>query len=422
MPNLKLKIVEQTPDRLVLASSRSLNYKLLDAFGTLLFFSSFVFGIPLFAAFLYAKARSNTGELTTLTCSRPETYVDCKLKREDAQGKIVLEQTLVRVGEVKAQEIQETRKVCDSDGDNCENKTFYTCRIRVSARSTTVPPLSPFLIQDAQNSCLSTSQATVEQIEQLIKGASKTKLRWDQDTRTGNLMAELRDTLLPLLMIGFPPIAVVGLVFGISIARIRSDIWTFDKRRNQFKLDRQYLGRKQILELPLNSINGVATDSSKLWLNQDKASAQTQLELERDSKLEDMTVSNWITPYLTSKFRYLDEGGYTLKQTSDRLTVQTYSEQIEIDHASNSLIYKATQGRDRQVKETKSYSQTEIEAVQVENGAPGAYGASTYEIRLRLIDDKHVTIFTDSYKLEATKKMAESIAQFLNVELKILVK
>ena len=150
-----MKILHETADRLVLEDESSLIRKALTP---LIFFSS----LGLLASvgiFLVLQNQSYTGNYTTLICSRPENYVDCKLEQKDAKGSQTINRNIQKVKKAIVREEQATRSKCRGSGDNrsCDDVRYQVCHIRLVTETVTaeIPDISA-LATTTETGCNST--------------------------------------------------------------------------------------------------------------------------------------------------------------------------------------------------------------------------------------------------------------------------
>jgi len=255
-----MKVLHQSPDRLVLEEKSPLVWKALKP----LAFFSFIGLAATVSTFLVLQNQSYTGKSTTLVCSRPENYVDCKLEQKDARGKQTINLNNHKVKKAIVREEQATRRVCSGSGENrsCEDVRYQICHIRLVGETATaeIPDITA-LAPTTETGCNSTNaNATAQNINNLISGKTTAPLTWSEDTTKGDLVSEMSNMMGRLWDGWLLKLAIAGSLigYGIYLFNVRHCIWTFDKKSGKLIQDCQKLGNQSTQEYPLSHIAGIS--------------------------------------------------------------------------------------------------------------------------------------------------------------------
>lgn len=255
-----MKVIHQSADRLVLEEKSSLIRKALKP---LIVFSFVGLAASAFT-FLILKRQSYTEQYTTLTCSRPENYVDCKLEQKDAKGKQTINRNIHKVKKAIVREEQATRSKCTGSGENrsCRDVRYQICHIRLVGETTTTEiPNITALAPTTETGCNSTNaNATAQNINNLISGKTTAPLTWSKDTTKGDLVSEMSN-MIGQLGGGWPIKLAIGVSligYGIYLFNVSHSIWTFDKKTGKLIQNCQKLWNQTIQEYLLSHIAGIS--------------------------------------------------------------------------------------------------------------------------------------------------------------------
>jgi hypothetical protein len=255
-----MKVLHESPDRLVLKDQSPLVWKALKP----LAFFSFLGLATSISTFLILQTQSYTGKFTTLVCSRPEDYVDCKLEQKDARGNQTINRNTHKVKKAIVREEQATRRSCTGSGENrsCEDVRYQICHIRlvgetISAEIPDVPALAP----TTETGCNSTNASTTAQnINNLISGKTTTPLTWNEDATKGDLVSEMSNTIGQIWGGWLIKLAIAGslISYGIYLFNIRNSVWTFDKKIGKLIHNCQKLWKQSTQEYSLSHVAGIS--------------------------------------------------------------------------------------------------------------------------------------------------------------------
>jgi hypothetical protein len=254
-----MKVLSESSDRLVLEEKSSLIWKALKP----LAFFSFLGLAASVSTFLVLQNQSYTGKSTTLVCSRPENYVDCKLEQKDAKGNQTINRNIHKVKKAIVREEQATRRVCSGSGENrsCEVVRYQICHIRLVGETATaeIPDITA-LAPTTKTGCNSTNaNATAQNINNLISGKTTEPLTWSEDKTKGDLVSEMSNMMGRLWGGWLIKLAIAGSLigYGIYLFNIRNSVWTFDKKTGQLIHNCQKLWKQSTQEYSLSHVAGV---------------------------------------------------------------------------------------------------------------------------------------------------------------------
>jgi len=311
-----MKILHENPDRLVLEDKSSLVWK---AFKPLVFFS-FLGLVAYVGIFSTLQNQSYTGKYTTLVCSRPEDYVDCKLEQKDAKGKQTINLNNHKVKKAIVREEQATRKECSGSGENrsCEIVRYQICPIRLVGETVTaeirdISALAP----TTKTGCNSTNaNTTAQNINNLISGKTTEPLTWSEDTTTGDLVSEMSNTWGGWLL----KLAIAGSLirYGIHLFNIRNSVWTFDKKTGQLIHNCQKLWKQSTQEYSLSHVAGVGLKMINkatfkcnvyLWYRDDENLRHAKLDIAKGDQSLAYGLVATVQPFCDKDYQIMEWGG-----------------------------------------------------------------------------------------------------------------
>ena len=316
-----MKVLDESPDRLVLEEKSPLVWKALKP----LVFFSFLGLAAYVGIFSTLQNQSYTGKYTTLVCSRPEDYVDCKLEQKDAKGKQTINLNNHKVKKAIVREEQATRRECSGSGENrsCSDVRYQICHIRLVGETATsdIPGISA-LAPTTETGCNSTNaNATAQNISNLISGKTTAPLTWSEDTTKGDLVSEMSNLIGQLWDGWLIKLAIAGSLigYGIYLFNIRNSVWTFDKKTGKLIHNCQKLWNQSNQEYLLSHIAGISykvTNSRTsncnvfLWYRDGENLRHRKLYLAKGERMTQAnTLLNAVRPFCDKNYQIMEWGG-----------------------------------------------------------------------------------------------------------------
>lgn len=313
-----MKVIHESPDRLVLQDEFPLIWKALEPLVRLSFFGL----AASIGTFLILNPQSYTGKYTTLVCSRPENYVDCKLEQKDAKGNQTINRNIHKVKKASVREEQATRRECSTTGGSrsCRDVRYQICHIRLVGETATsdIPDISP----TTKTGCNSTNAtATAQNINNLISGKTTAPLTWRRDTTKGDLVSEMSNAIGKLGGGWMIKLAIAGSLigYGIYLFNISSSIWTFDKRTGQLIHNCQKLRNQSSREYLLSHIAGISYKNTNsktfycnvfLWNREGENLRHAKLYLAKGERMtQAYLLLNAVRPFCDKNYQTMEWGG-----------------------------------------------------------------------------------------------------------------
>ncbi|MCA2783405.1 MAG: hypothetical protein IM516_04790 [Pseudanabaena sp. M158S2SP1A06QC] len=315
-----MKVLSESSDRLVLEEKSSLIWKALKP----LAFFSFLGLAASVSTFLVLQNQSYTGKSTTLVCSRPENYVDCKLEQKDAKGNQTINRNIHKVKKVIVREEQATRRVCSGSGENrsCEVVRYQICHIRLVGETATaeIPDITA-LAPTTKTGCNSTNaNATAQNINNLISGKTTEPLTWSEDKTKGDLVSEMSNMMGRLWGGWLIKLAIAGSLigYGIYLFNIRNSVWTFDKKTGQLIHNCQKLWKQSTQEYSLSHVAGVGLKMINkatfkcnvyLWYRDGENLRHAKLDLAKGDQSLAYGLLATVQPFCDKDYQIMEWGG-----------------------------------------------------------------------------------------------------------------
>ena len=315
-----MKVSYETSDRLVLEEKSPLIWKALKplAFFSLLSLAASV------GTFLILQNQSYTGKFTTLVCSRPEDYVDCKLEQKDAKGKQTINLNNHKVKKAIVREEQATRTVCTGSREDrsCRDVRYQMCHIRLVGETATsdIPDISA-LAPTTDTGCNSTNaNTTAQNINNLISGKTTAPLTWSEDTTKGDLVSEMSNTIVQLGGGWLIKLAIAGSLigYGIYLFSLHNSVWTFDKKTGKLIQNCQKLWNQSTQEYSLSHISGIgfkminkATFKCNvfLWYRDGENLRHAKLNLAKGEMFQAYGLLETVRPFCDKDYQIMEWGG-----------------------------------------------------------------------------------------------------------------
>jgi len=410
---MALKIKEKTTLRLVLTST-SLQSYLVKVLVVSVAATGFLTGI----IYTILSQKSNTGYATTLTCDRPEDYINCRLSQVDAKSKITMDKLIPRVAKAIVQPQIASRQVCSGRGEDrsCETIEYYICHVNLVNRNGIASiPLKTFapVTTNLEDSCELNTALTME-IDNLVKGNTTKTLQWREDNRIGDLSGEIRTS------IGYVALAVSA-IMALSLLDFTEYTWIFDKQAQEFKLlQKRIFGTKSII-FSLTKITGIKTErvSTKnpsykafFWLGEgnDPCVKKSELLAKALDYTDELLLKQESKPYLNPLFRFEQIGIWMMFQSPQKLEIKkekkSYWRKIVyvIDRSNNILNYLPDQTK------TESFPISDIQSFSIEE-------AEAYHLELLLKDGRSQPISELFEEYELDKTIAKWLADYIELKL-----
>ena len=304
-----MKVLHESADRLVLAGKSSLIWKALKH---PIFFS--LLGL---APFIMLQNLLYTGKHTTLTCSRPENYVDCKLEQKDAKGNQTIVRNTYKVKKALVREEKATRTSCTGSGENrsCESVDYQICHVRLVGETVVVEiPDIRALASTTETGCYSTSaNLAAQSINKFISDKTTAPpLIWRENTTKGNLVSEI-STLIGLAIGG----SLIG--YCIYLFNLHNSVWTFDKKTGKLIHNCQKLWEQSTQEYSLSNVAGISYKNTNsktsncdvfLWYRDGENLRHTKLDIAKGERLaQGYLLVNAVRPFCDKDYQIVEWEG-----------------------------------------------------------------------------------------------------------------
>ncbi len=296
-----IRILEQTPTRLVIADKPRIN-RLLKSVVIGGVMGAVIIGL----GWAVTSSSSYKGSLTTLECFHKE-HLTCKMITVDARGVLINQAEITPVERVDIFPVLSSREVCRVRGEyrECETEKYYKCLIRLHSPQTSLSVPISSLTQETSSLAESCPKqnAFSAQFEQLISGVLKVGY-WEEDTRIGDVLTPFKRYIaayIPAVFLGLP------LLWNLLTSRQR--IWTFDKLTQTAKLQTEKLLGKTITRTYSTRNLTLLDYCLNLWEKRGDRFFKID-SLDYQTTDEKRFVLEAVEPFLSEEFRSYQIEGY----------------------------------------------------------------------------------------------------------------
>lgn len=403
-----IRILEQTPTRLVIADKPRIN-RLLKSVVIGGVMGAVIIGL----GWAVTSSSSYKGSLTTLECFHKE-HLTCKMTTVDARGVLINQAEITPVERVDIFPVLSSRKVCSSRGEDsdCETVQHYKCQIRLHSPQTSVSVPISELTQETSSLAESCPKqnAFSAQFEQLISGVLKVGY-WEEDTRIGDVLTTFKRDIaayIPAVFLGLP------LLWNLLTSRQR--IWTFDKLTRTAELQtKKLLGKTTTRRFSTENLVFLS-DNLTLWEKRGDRFFKIKM-LDYQNSDEGELALKAVEPFLSQEFRCYQIGQYIVDKTTDSLAF------YELKYSKYDYHGSLVCSIDRRTKKIKSLNREsglgEIKSLQIVKREERDEDGVSYLYLLSVVTNSGDSFVLPPrcYSLDRTERIGKMIAEFIDVPL-----
>jgi len=403
-----IRILEQTPTRLVIADKPRIN-RLLKSVVIGGVMGAVIIGI----GWAVTSSSSYKGSLTTLECFHKE-HLTCKMITVDARGVLINQAEITPVERVDIFPVLSSREVCRGRGEDreCETEEYYKCLIRLHSPQTSLSVPISSLTQETSSLAESCPKqnAFSAQFEQLISGVLKVGY-WEEDTRIGDVLTTFKRDIaayIPAVFLGLP------LLWNLLTSRQR--IWTFDKLTRTAELQtKKLLGKTTTRRFSTENLVFLSDDLI-LWEKRGDRFFKIKM-LDYQNSDEGELALKAVEPFLSQEFRCYQIGQYIVDKTTDSLAF------YELKYSKYDYHGSLVCSIDRRTKKIKSLNREsglgEIKSLQIVKREERDEDGVSYLYLLSVVTNSGDSFVLPPrcYSLDRTERIGKMIAEFIDVPL-----
>jgi hypothetical protein len=429
-----IRILEQTPTRLVIADKPRIN-RLLKSVVIGGVMGAVIIGL----GWAVTSSSSYKGSLTTLECFHKE-HLTCKMITVDARGVLINQAEITPVERVGIFPVLSSRKVCRGSGEDreCETEEYYKCLIRLHSPQTSLSVPISSLTQETSSLAESCPKqnAFSAQFEQLISGVLKEGY-WKEDTRIADVVTTFEQLIFGVLKEGYweedtrigdalttfkrdiaayIPAVFLGLPLLWNLLTNRQRIWTFDKLTRTAELQtKKLLGKTTTRRFSTENLVFLSDDLI-LWEKRGDRFFKIKM-LDYQNSDEGELALKAVEPFLSQEFRCYQIGQYIVDKTTDSLAF------YELKYSKYDYHGSLVCSIDRRTKKIKSLNREsglgEIKSLQIVKREERDEDGVSYLYLLSVVTNSGDSFVLPPrcYSLDRTERIGKMIAEFIDVPL-----